>query len=207
MPNICAIISGGEYSPLADIAQANFIIACDKGYEYALKSQVTPQILLGDFDSCAVSLPEGIEIIKLSREKDDTDTLAALRLALARGYEEIYLYCALGGRLDHLYANLQAAHWAADMGAKVTIFADEQEIYIFKNATISLQARPNYALSIFSLKDTAKGVYLKNVKYPVTNYTLTNTFPIGISNEWLDDKTAEITVTDGVLMVICAKIE
>lgn len=207
MPNICAIISGGEYAPLINISQANFIIACDKGYEYALKSQITPQILLGDFDSCTVGLPQDIEIIKLPCEKDDTDTLAALRLAIERGYKEIYLYCALGGRLDHLYANLQAAHWAADMGAKVTIFADVQEIYIFKNATIKLPARPNHTLSVFSLKDTAQGVYLKNVKYPVANYTMTNTFPIGISNEWLGDKTAEITVTDGVLMVICTKIE
>lgn len=207
MANICAIISGGEYAPLVNISQADFIIACDKGYEYALKAQIVPQLLLGDFDSCAIDLPKNIDIIKLPHEKDDTDTLAAIRIALARGYEEIYLYCALGGRLDHLYANLQAAHFAADSGVKVTIFAGEQEVYIFKDATLKLSPRKNHILSVFSLKDRASGVYLKNVKYPVNNYTLTNIFPIGISNEWINDDAAEITVIDGVLMVICTKIE
>jgi len=35
MKRICSIISGGDYSLLTDIDKSEYIIACDKGYEYA----------------------------------------------------------------------------------------------------------------------------------------------------------------------------
>ena len=107
MKGLCAIISGGEYSPMDDIKAAEYIIACDRGYSYAKRSGIVPDLLLGDFDSYTGKLPEGAAVERLPREKDDTDTMHAVRRALELGFTRISLYCALGGRLDHLLANLQ----------------------------------------------------------------------------------------------------
>ena len=106
MKGLCAIISGGEYSPMDDIKAAEYIIACDRGYSYAKRSGIVPDLLLGDFDSYTGKLPEGAAVERLPREKDDTDTMHAVRRALELGFTRISLYCALGGRLDHTLANL-----------------------------------------------------------------------------------------------------
>ena len=57
MKGLCAIISGGEYSPMDDIKAAEYIIACDRGYSYAKRSGIVPDLLLGDFDSYTGKLP------------------------------------------------------------------------------------------------------------------------------------------------------
>ena len=82
MSKICAIISGGEYAPLSEIEKADFLICCDKGYAYARQNSLTPDLLIGDFDSYQAPLPDDIPTVTLPHEKDDTDTLYAVRTAL-----------------------------------------------------------------------------------------------------------------------------
>ena len=79
MKKLCAIISGGRRAPLDGIENADWIIACDKGYQYGGEAGVRPQLLVGDFDSYTGSLPADIPILDLPVEKDDTDTMAAIR--------------------------------------------------------------------------------------------------------------------------------
>ena len=54
MSKLCSIISGGDFSSLDDIEKSDFIIACDKGYEYAIRSNIKPDLTVGDFDSCDI---------------------------------------------------------------------------------------------------------------------------------------------------------
>ncbi len=206
MNGICAIISGGEYSPLAEIEKADYIIACDKGWEYALKEQITPQLLIGDFDSCEETLPAHIPTIILPKEKDDTDTLAAVRIALERGFAEIWLYCALGGRADHFYANLQTAAWAAENNAAVKIFAADTMIYFINNRSLIIPYHSDYVLSVFTINDKASGVGIKGAQYELDDATLTNTFPLGISNEFIEENPVRISVRSGTLMIMCVKV-
>ena len=51
MKKLCAIISGGQSDDLAGIRDADFIIACDRGYAYAKEAGIRPDLLVGDFDS------------------------------------------------------------------------------------------------------------------------------------------------------------
>ena len=118
MDKICAIISGGEFSPFDGIENADFIIACDKGYEHAKSQNITPSLIIGDFDSFSGALPSEIKRITLPCEKDETDTMAAINYATSQGFNKILLLCALGGRLDHLLGNLQSAAYAAKNGAE-----------------------------------------------------------------------------------------
>lgn len=112
MEDFCAIISGGAFSPLENIEKAAFVIACDQGLAYAQRCKVKPDLLVGDFDSYQGKIPDGVPRLELPAEKDDTDTMAAVRCAVDEGWKRIALYCAFGGRLDHLLGNLQAAAFA-----------------------------------------------------------------------------------------------
>lgn len=205
MEKICAVISGGELSPTDGIENAEFVIACDKGYEYAKTGGITPDLVIGDFDSCGISVDRAIKTVKLPIEKDDTDTLFAIKTAIKKGYKKICVYSALGGRFDHTLANLQAAAYAAEKGCTVDLFGNGEIITVFAKTTLKIEKKQGFSLSVFSLSDECDGVSIKGVKYPLDNFKVTSRFPIGVSNEWVDDF-AEITVRQGIAAVVRSKI-
>lgn len=138
MTGKCGIISGGERDTLSGIEDCGLIIACDRGYEYARAAGVRPGLLVGDFDSYTGPLPEDIPRLDLPAEKDDTDTMAAVRYAIAQGYGEIRIYCALGGRADHLLGNIQALSFCAERGVRASIVGGGCRIDVIKNSRIFL---------------------------------------------------------------------
>ena len=98
------------FSPLDGIDTADFVIACDKGYAYIREYDLEPDLVVGDFDSYHGKITPGIEILDLPTMKDDTDTLAAIRYALEHDYKDLTLYCAFGGRFDHLMGECTGSH-------------------------------------------------------------------------------------------------
>ena len=203
MKKLCAIISGGLEDDLAGVRDADFIIACDKGYAYAKSAGIRPDLLVGDFDSYKGALDETIPVLDLPVEKDDTDTMAAVRWAVSEGFSEIRLYCALGGRLDHLMGNIQALGFACEKGAKASLLGRDARLYLLRNDSITLPPCPGYSLSVLALTDRVLNVCISGVKYPLQGALVANTFPIGVSNEWEGE--AHISCGDGILLVINAK--
>lgn len=204
MKKTCAIISGGEFAPLDKAKKADFIIACDKGLEYANLCGIAPDLIIGDFDSFLGNLPSDIPKITLPQEKDETDTMAAMKYAVEKEFEEILLFCALGGRLDHLLGNLQTAAYAAKAGVFVKIFDNKNEIYIFSNSKISIPKKDGFSISLIALTDKCENVSISGGKYTLKNAVLTNMSTLGISNEWIDDIT--VTVEEGVLAVVMSEM-
>lgn len=204
MNDFCAIISGGEYSPLDNIENACYVIACDKGYEYAQKNGIIPDLVVGDFDSYKESIPDDIPLLDLPTEKDDTDTMAAMRYAVKLRYNNIVLYCAAGGRIDHFLGNIQAAMFATQYGVTVKIEDKNNSMCVITNQTITLPPKEGYSLSVLSLSDKCENVSIKGAKYELDDTTLTNKFPIGISNEWIGD--VQINVGSGILLIIQSKL-
>ena len=205
MKKICARISGGEFSPLTDIETADFIIACDKGYEYAKSQCITPNLIIGDFDSYSGGLPSEIPVLTLPCEKDETDTMSGVNYAVNHGFSKILLFCAFGGRLDHLLGNLQASAFAAKAGLIVKIIDRDNEVYVFSNSSVLIPKKENFSISVIALTDKCENVTVLGGKYELKNAVLTNTSTLGISNEW--DRDISISLTGGVLAVIMSKIE
>lgn len=227
---ICAVIAGGEQDTLAGIDTADFIVAADKGYFYARESGVTPDLIVGDFDSYCGDLPEGdgmldcdslpkilnhldhkkkekdVQILRLPKVKDDSDLLATLRQCLAFGYRDFRIYCALGGRLDHLLANLQACSYVAMQDANIKIIGKDEKITFLHNTSQFFPQQPGYSLSVLALSEIADGVSIKNAVYELENAILKNTFPIGLSNEWKNGSDVEISVKHGVIAVITSRL-
>ena len=128
----------------------------------------------------------------------------AVRRALELGFTRISLYCALGGRLDHMLANLQAASYAAERGVPVQLFSRGCEAYIFSGGSVRIPARAGCSLSVLSLSDRCTGVSITGVKYPVEHATITNRFPIGTSNEWRGE--AHISLESGIMAALLCRM-
>ena len=121
MNGLCLIVSGGEFAPLPeDLRRPAFVIACDRGWQYARRLGLLPDLTVGDFDSAPP--PEtGAPVERVPTRKDDTDTMLAARRALEKGFRDIAVCCAFGGRLDHTLANVQALVYALDRHARIAL--------------------------------------------------------------------------------------
>ena len=197
----CYIIGAGNVEKISiSKNQDDLIITADGGYLYALKNGITPDIVLGDFDSLGF-VPECENVISLPTKKDDTDTLAAVKLALSKGYKTIYIYGGTGGRIDHTIANIQTLSFIADNGALGYLVSENEVISVVKNGEINFDDKADGTVSVFAFGGEAKGVTLKNLLYCLDNATLNTSFPIGVSNSFIG-KQATIKVSDGKLLVV-----
>lgn len=197
------IISGGDYASIENQAW-DYVIACDRGYLYAQKRGIRPDLILGDFDSAP--LPDSsIPVEAYPAWKDDTDTMLAVRKALEKQYSEITIACAFGGRLDHTFANIQAAAYAAEHGTVVRLCGNDTDAWVFCGQVLRFPRRTGYSLSVFSISDSCK-VTITGAEYECSDTLLRNTFPIGISNEWKEDQIS-VTAHSGILMVMESRIQ
>lgn len=199
----CLIITGGERSPIPQIDACDLVIACDHGYEYAKSAGIRPDLFIGDFDSISEKevSDEKIPVLRYPVEKDDSDTMLAVKYALREGYDHLILTCALGGRLDHLLANLQTLGFVASHGALAELCGENEYIRTFTGGELKLPKREGYSLSLFSLSDRCENLCVDGAAYTASHIELTNTFPLGLSNQW-NEETVRISMTKGILLIV-----
>ena len=96
-------------------APGDYVIAADRGYDSLMAYGVTPDLVVGDFDSLGYA-PKHPNVTQLPAEKDDTDMVYALRKGLELGYRRFVLLGGVGGRLEHTLGNLQLLDWLTTQG-------------------------------------------------------------------------------------------
>jgi len=211
----CLIISGGTYSALPGKIEYDYCIACDSGYDYAVKMGITPHVLLGDFDSMSESTKAemekgfpGVEVLTFPIEKDDTDTMLAIKHAIDRGCDRIILSCCLGGRFDHTMANIQSMTYAAAHGCSCELYGDGEwmKTVVPSDGAVHLPYREHRSFSLFSLSDICENLSIEGAKYNASNVTLTNAFPLGHGNSWRAQE-AVISIESGILLIVESTLE
>ena len=206
MARRCVIFCAGEEGDIDfSVSPEDFIICCDAGLAAAKRRGVTPDLLIGDFDSYREPLPDSVETLRFPVEKDDTDSMLALREGLRRGYRQFVLLFALGGRLDHTLANLQALAFLDDFGASGMLIGPRDRVQLLKNGALDVPRNSAYTFSIFAYAGKAVGVTLKGMQYPLHNAVVTETFPIGLGNH-IVEPVGRVSVLDGTLLVVESKI-
>lgn len=207
----CIVICAGSLSAKAvERKQDDFVIAADGGLDYCDILGADPDLIVGDFDSVGPGKAEFIEelerrepqrVLRLPAEKDDTDTLAALKEGLRRGFSDFRIYCATGGRFDHTFANVQCLLFLKKHNAAGYLIDESGMMFVLEDESISFGQEMKGSLSLFSLSQKAEGVTIRGMKYTLDNAEITNDFPIGISNEFTKEK-AYISVRKGQLLIV-----
>ena len=178
----------------------DYIVFCDSGLRHLEPLQVKPSLIVGDFDSHDNPHLD-VETIVLPCEKDDTDTVFAVKEAIKRGFDDFLLIGVVGARLDHTLGNVSILLYLDSIGKKGTIIDDYSEMEIVSNEPAYIE--DSYAFfSLLNVSGTAKGITIENAKYLLNNAEITCEYQYGVSNEVLPGKTAKVTVLEGKLLLI-----
>lgn len=196
----CHIFCAAEFDGLiTPIRQEDVTIAADGGLRHAERLGLTPQVVLGDFDSLGY-VPEGANVFPV--EKDDTDAMLAVRRGLSLGAGQFLLYGSVDGpRLDHTVANFQTLQYLCDQGAFGYLVGRDYLITVVKDGSLLFPETARGTLSVFCLGADADGVTIEGLYYPLRDGRLTAGFPLGVSNHFTGSP-ARITVRRGSLLVL-----
>lgn len=209
------IISGGEADDrfvrdlLAETPDA-FIIAADRGLNCLHRIGVVPNQILGDYDSTSVELVDayfkkGVPVERYKAEKNFTDTEAAIHFALEKGFRELVILGACGGRLDHFLSVVQGLLIPLQAGAYAMV-ADPFNRIILLNHSLTLQRAEVFGkyVSLLPLSEEVTDVTLTGFKYPLDHYLLKKGSSIGVSNEIVSSE-ARISFSAGIVILIMSK--
>ena len=171
----------------------------------------TPDLIIGDFDSCKIAPEEDLlkenasaKIIRLPTDKDDSDTMAGIKKGIEQGCTDFTLICAAGGRFDHFFCNIQTLSYIAERFGKAALISETEEITVIKNTFVEIPRREGWTLSVFSLCDKSLGVTEKGTRWQLNGEVMQQNAPYGLSNEWAAE-TATIGVEEGTLIIILSK--
>ena len=204
---VCAILAGGpeKAPPCEPVPAGAYILCADSGLHLAERLSLRPDLVLGDFDSLG-AVPESLPHMTVPVEKDDTDTMLAARVALEKGFRDIRIYGAFGGRLDHTIANIQTLEFLRRNGASgVLIGAADSALLLTDGEQAVLPRRDGWGLSLFAWSEQCSGVSAEGVYYPLKNGTLKREFPLGVSNR-ITAAEAAVTCGKGWLLVMQSKL-
>lgn len=210
------IISGGTIDEgfvekvLTENPEA-YIIGVDKGLEYLYNHQIEPQYIVGDFDSIDPKVIDyyrketNIPIREYNPVKDATDTEIALRLGITLGSKEMILLGATGGRIDHLWANVQTLSVACDAGVNACILDEKNKIWV-TNKSCVLKKSEAYGpyLSVFSLEGEIYDFSLEGTKWPLNHHDLMPCDSLTVSNQFVDDE-VKISFVNGRIVIMETK--
>ena len=182
------------------------VIAADGGARHCLKFGITPQVVIGDFDSLsddeiAILEADGVELIKHPIEKDETDLELALEYAVKTGATEIILYGLLGGRWDMTFANILLLASPSYAEINFRIVDGSTTAYILRGGeTLTLEGKLGTTVSVIPLNKPARGITYQGLQWTLKNATLPFGTPRGVSNI-MTATTAQISLEKGTLIV------
>ena len=200
----CVIVGGADISNYGFIREQlcddDFVVFCDSGLKHLEQLQVKPSLIVGDFDSHENPHLD-VETIVLPCEKDDTDTVFAVKEAIKRGFDDFLLIGVVGARLDHTLGNVSILLHLDSLGKKGCIIDDYSEMEIVSDKPISICDQ--YAFfSLLNISGCAKGITITGAKYPLAGAEISCECQYGVSNEVLSGDIATVSVRDGRVLLI-----
>lgn len=207
------ILAGGPEDLLPDLQQYKgdraIWVGVDRGVFHLLKRNITPEIAFGDFDSVS---PEELALIetkvaelkRFQPIKNETDTELALNWALAQRPKTIRLFGATGGRLDHLFANVQLLVQPLKTKQATDIYLIDRcnEMFIKGPGTYELKKRETEKyISFIPLTLEISNLTLSGFKYPLKNRHISLGSTLCISNELISEY-GTFSFSEGILIVV-----
>ena len=155
---------------------------------------------VGDFDSLGY-VPRCKRVSRHNPHKAQSDMELALSRVADMGFEEVYAYGGLSGRLDHTLANLQIFAGYSEQGLYVTGVGDTFFArFLTGPDAFDLPRRQRGTVSVFSLSDVSRGVIERGLEYPLDDAELTSRTSLGLSNEFIGEEAA-VGLEDGTIVI------
>ena len=199
--------------PSLGMMTVNALVAADSGMEWFMRNrEFIPDLAVGDFDSLSeegkkyMESLNGLKIIRLKPEKDDSDTQSAVNHMISEGSREILILGATGTRLDHVLANLGLLSMGREKGVHIALADQWNYITLVDSGTV-LKKEEQFGkyVSFFTVGGDVSGLTLKGFKYPLDGYDLTVADSgLTVSNE-IAAETAEVTYDRGSLLMIMSR--
>jgi len=195
-----ALIIADGSAPIKDLIQkhsdAPLVIAADGGLKAAGLFNITPDYLIGDFDSADPDeinrLPAHTKLVRLNKEKNETDSMVALDTAIKEGADDIVMLGALGKRTDHALANLMLLKQAWDKGTRLVLEDEYCEVCLATGKT-TISGKKGQTVSVLPFGGSATVSSDDALHYPMDNLYMSEEDPVGISNI-LEKPAAEIHI-------------
>ena len=197
---ICHVVAAVPTACLPEKRNGDLLIAADAGYVQLINSGITPDAVVGDFDSAP--RPDLRAVSVFPKRKDDTDTLLAIREGLSRGYRHFRIYGGIGGPLDHTLANIQALAFLEKNGARGVLVGERECVTLLtagESATLS-SPKKDARISLFSYGESA-AVSLYGLAYSGEDIPLSDTFPLGVGNLFTEEE-GRISVKKGRVLLV-----
>ena len=201
------LFANGEAPNLTalELQTQDFLVAVDGGLHHLQALGLSPQLLIGDMDSLSTQEVEacqqaGIEILRYPPAKNKTDLELALDEVLQRGYRNILIAFALGGRLDQTLANLALLSRPDLNDYAVRIDDGLTEVTLLRH-TITLACQPRDVVSLLPWGGAAGGVVTHGLEYPLDSETLLPWQTRGISNRCTGERFS-VSLEQGALLLI-----
>lgn len=210
------IVSGGELDEKFTLSVLeegySHIIGVDKGMEFLYQHKIRPSYIVGDFDSVDEAVRDyyrdetDVPIREFNPVKDASDTEIAIRLAMTLGAGEILILGATGGRIDHLWANVQSLAIPFKAGINAVIMDRQNKIRLIGGGETHLKKGETYGpyFSVFPLGEEVFGFSIKGAKYPLTNHTLIPYDSLCVSNQFQEDEVT-ISFLNGIVILMETK--
>ncbi len=205
-----ALLLGNGEPPSAELflreaQSADIFICADGAAQFALARGVWPNMAVGDFDSLDAGVltrlrERGVDIETHPAEKDDTDIQLAAECAIKLGARSFVLLGCGGKRLDHTLGNMQVLAFLRSAGFDAEMADDYCRTRLVKDERVFITGKAGME---FSLVPTGENVIIRelsNVKYPLKDYHLVQTRPLGISNVMLGEE--GVLAVEGCVAVI-----
>ncbi len=196
----CVIFCAAGFDGLAEpVGAEDYVIAADGGLRHTQALGIVPDEIIGDFDSLGY-VPEGAAVYPV--EKDDTDSMLAVKRGLSLGYRRFLLYGSVDGkRLDHTVANFQTLGYLAQRGAVGFLVGRDYLATAVERGSLRFPASAEGDFSVFCLGPEAEGVTIRGLYYEAENVTLTSFFPLGVSNHFVG-REGTVSAKTGTLLAL-----
>lgn len=183
-----------------------YVICADAGYETALKFDIRPDMIVGDFDSAAKPPPEDLNCLTLPVKKDVTDSMYAAMRGIQIGFRDYVLLGCLGGkRFDHSLANLEVMFYITAQSCTATLVDEHTRAIMLHGRRMRITESVGDTISVFPYGGGSCNVTYRGLQYPLNGRTLAaGKMPMGVSNRIIADP-AEITVHSGTALVVLHK--
>ncbi len=210
--HLALILANGELGDLAVIRNRlaaltpAVVIAADGGARHALDLRLHLDALVGDLDSispdqAARFAEDGIQLIRRSAEKDETDLELALLHAFEGGANEAIVLGAAGGRLDMTVANVLLLLHPSLVRRRVSLWVGSQTAYLLHPPGGAIGGEAGDTVSLIPWGGDARGVTTHGLSFPLDDETLTSGPARGVSNR-ITTPPAGVDLASGALLVV-----